>query len=112
MIPEKPRQVVQWLRVREVRLRVRRTGRGAEELRLWTSLLESKSAPALERAPLYAQRWQHELYYREMKVELRGGELLQSHTPESAAQEVAALVVAGARSAASSLCSASSLPWS
>lgn len=94
--PKKPRQVRQWLRVREVRIRVRRAGRGAEELRLWTSLLEPKSAPALELAQLYAQRWQHELYYREMKVELRGGELLQSHTPETAAQEVAALVVATA----------------
>jgi hypothetical protein len=94
--PKKPRQVLQWLRVREVRIRVRRAGRGAEELRLWTSLLEAKSAPALELAQLYAQRWQHELYYREMKVELRGGELLQSHTPETAAQEVAALVIATA----------------
>lgn len=45
---------------------------------------------------MYAQRWQHELYYRQMKVDLRGGELLQSHTPETAAQEVAALVVASA----------------
>lgn len=87
---------VQWLRVREVRIRVRRTGRGAEELRLWTSLLGPKPAPAVELAQLYAQRWQHELYYREMKVELRGGELLQSHTPQAAAQEVAALVVATA----------------
>jgi hypothetical protein len=93
---KKPRQVVQWLRVREVRIGVRRSGRGAEEMRLWTSLLEARKAPALELAQLYAQRWQHELYYREMKVELRSGELLQSHTPETAAQEVAALVVASA----------------
>lgn len=94
--PKNPRRVVQPLRVREVRIRVRRAGRGAEELRLWTSLLDPKKAPALELAQLYAQRWQHELYYREMKVELRGGELLQSHTAETAAQEVAALVVATA----------------
>ncbi len=94
--PQNPRQIVQWLRVREVRLRVRRAGRGAQELRLWTSLLDARSAPALELAQLYAQRWQHELYYRSLKVELRGGELLQSHTPETAAQEVAALVVATA----------------
>ena len=63
---------------------------------MWTSLLDPKNAPALELAQLYAQRWQHELYYRELKVELRGGELLQSHTPATAAQEVAALVVASA----------------
>lgn len=91
-----PRRTVERLLVREVRIRVRRRGRGAQELRLWTSLLDPKKAPALELAQLYAQRWQHELYYRELKVELRGGELLQSHTPETAAQEVAALVVASA----------------
>ena len=94
--PQKPRRTLEWLRVREVRIRVRRAGRGAQELRLWTSLLDPKTAPALELAQLYAQRWQHELYYRELKVQLRGGELLQSHTPETAAQEVAALVVASA----------------
>jgi hypothetical protein len=94
--PKKPRQTVRWLQVREVRVRVRRAGRGAEELRLWTSLLDPKKAPALELATVYAQRWQHELYYRQMKVDLHGGELLQSHTPETAAQEVAALVVATA----------------
>lgn len=94
--PQNPRRTVGRLLVREVRIRVRRVGRGAQELRLWTSLLDPKKAPALELAQLYAQRWQHELYYRELKVELRGGELLQSHTPETAAQEVAALVVASA----------------
>lgn len=94
--PKRPRRIVRWLRVREVRVKVRRAGRGAEELRLWTSLLDAKQAPALELAQLYAQRWQQELYYRQMKIDLRGGELLQSHTPETAAQEVAALVVATA----------------
>ena len=84
------------VRVRKVRVAVGRPGRGAETLRLWTSLLEPQEAPALELAREYAQRWQHELYYREMKLELRTGELLQSHTPETAAQEVAALVVATA----------------
>ena len=87
--PKKQRRPLRWLQVR-------RAGRGTEELRLWTSLLDPEKAPALELATVYAQRWQHELYYRQMKVDLRGGELLQSHTPETAAQEVAALVVATA----------------
>ena len=94
--PKKPRQALRHLLVREIRVHVSRAGRGTEELRLWTSLLDQKNAPALELVTVYAQRWQHELYYRQMKVELRGGELLQSHTPETAAQEVAALVVATA----------------
>jgi len=94
--PKMQRRPRRLLRVREIRVQVRRAGRGTEELRLWTSLLDPEKAPALELTTVYAQRWQHELYYREMKVELRGGELLQSHTPETAAQEVAALVVATA----------------
>lgn len=94
--PKKQRPVLCWLHVREVRVKVGRPGRRAETLRLWTSLLDPQTAPALELAREYAQRWQHELYYREMKLELRTGELLQSHTPETAAQEVAALVVATA----------------
>ena len=94
--PKKPRRVLRWLRVREVRVTVGRAGRKAETLRLWTSLLDPQAAPALELAREYAQRWQHELYYREMKLALHTGELLQSHTPETAAQEVAALVVATA----------------
>jgi len=94
--PKQPHKARRWLRVREVRVRVRRAGRGSEELRLWTSLLDPGTAPALELAQLYAQRWQHELYYRQMKLDVRGGEILQSHTPETAAQEIAALVMATA----------------
>ena len=94
--PNQPRRPRRWLQVREIRVQVRRAGRGAEELRLWTSLLDPKTAPARELATVYAQRWQHELYDRQMKIDLRGGELLQSHTPATAAQEVAALVIATA----------------
>jgi len=36
--------------VREIRVHVRRAGRGTEELRLWTSLFDQKKAPALELA--------------------------------------------------------------
>ena len=45
---------------------------------------------------LYARRWEQELAYRELKVDLRAsGELpLASHTPDTAAQEIAALLVA------------------
>jgi hypothetical protein len=92
----KPRQITEWLELREIRVRVGRKGFRTEELRLWTSLLDPRSAPAHELAELYARRWEHELYYRQLKHELRKGELLQSHTPITAAQEVAALVLASA----------------
>ena len=94
------RRMVDWLHLREIRVRVKRPGRRGHELRLWTSLLDPTTAPALELAQLYARRWEHELYYRELKRELRKTELLQSHTVETAAQEVAALVLASALLAA------------
>jgi hypothetical protein len=44
------------LEVREIRVRVGRKGHRAHELRLWTSLLDPQTAPALELAQLYARR--------------------------------------------------------
>lgn len=90
------RKVLRWLTLREIRVQVGRPGHRAQELRLWTTLLDAVEAPALELVELYAQRWEHELYYREMKRVLRKDELLNSHTIETAAQEIAALVLAGA----------------
>jgi hypothetical protein len=92
----KPRVILQWLELREIKVRVGRRGFQSQELRLWTSLLDPKSAPAGELAELYAQRWEHELYYRELKHALRKGEVLQSYTVMTAAQEIAAIVLASA----------------
>ena len=41
-------------------------------------------------------RWEHELYFRELKRQLRRTALLQSHTVETGAQEIAAIVLASA----------------
>jgi hypothetical protein len=90
------REVVERLTLREIRVRVSRPGHRVLELRLWTTLLDPAVAPADELAPLYAQRWEHELYYREVKRVLRKTELLNSHTVTTAAQEIAALVLASA----------------
>jgi hypothetical protein len=91
-----PTQIVDWLEVRELRVRVGRTGHRSHELRLWTSLVDPDAAPALELARLYASRWEHELYFREVKRHLRKTDVLQSHTVETGAQEIAALVLASA----------------
>jgi hypothetical protein len=91
-----PTQIVDWVEVREVRVRVGRVGHRSHELRLWTSLVNPAGAPALELARLYASRWEHELYFREVKRQLRKTDLLQSHTVETGAQEIAALVLASA----------------
>lgn len=90
------RVIVQWLELREIRVRVQRAGHRTQTLRLWTSLLDPQTAPARELAELYAQRWEHELYYRELKRQLRKSEVLQSHTLETGAQEIAAVVLASA----------------
>lgn len=84
------------VQVREVRgVVVGRDGKRTE-LRLWTGLLEARKYPALELLRLYAQRWEQELCYKELKVEMRDGELLNSHTVETAAQELACVLVAQA----------------
>jgi hypothetical protein len=95
-----PRVIAQWLELRELRVTVQRPGHRSTFLRLWTSLLDSRTAPALELAALYAQRWEHELFYRQLKRQLRKSEVLQSHTPETGAQEIAALMLAAALLAA------------
>ncbi len=94
--PHNPTRIVDWLEVREIRVQVGRTGHRSHELRLWTSLVTPATAPALELARLYASRWEHELYFREVKRQLRKTALLQSHTVETGAQEIAALVLASA----------------
>jgi hypothetical protein len=94
--PHNPTRIIEWLEVREIRVQVGRTGHRAHELRLWTSLVTPAEAPALELARLYASRWEHELYFREVKRQLRRTALLQSHTVETGAQEIAALVLASA----------------
>lgn len=94
--PHNPSHVIAWLEVREIRVRVGRPGARSHELRLWTSLVDPRTAPALELAELYARRWEHELYFRELKRQLRRTALLQSHIVDTAAQEVAALILVSA----------------
>lgn len=92
----RPQRVVGAVEVREIRVRVGRAGHRAHELRLWTSLRDPRTAPALDLAQLYARRWEHELYFREVKRQLRKTAVLQSHTVETGAQEIAAVVLASA----------------
>lgn len=89
------RHASQWSAIiREIRASVGRRGHRHQEVRLWTNLLDEQLYPAEELVTLYTQRWHHELSYREIKHELRQGELLDSQTFETACQEVAALLIA------------------
>lgn len=90
---KRPREVQRILEVREVQARVwsRREKKWAQ-VRLWTSL-SPKQASAEELVAAYGRRWEQELCYRELKMELRGSELLQSHTQTTAAQELLAMLI-------------------
>jgi len=89
-------RIVRHLEIRQIRVQVRQPGFRAHELRLGTSLLNPRTAPARELAELYATRWEHELYFREAKRVLRQTDVLQSHTVETGAQEIAAIILATA----------------
>ena len=89
-------RVLREIRLREIGARLHRPGFRDQELRLWTSILDWHQAPARELAELYAQRWEQELYFRQLKSELRRSERLQGQTPETAAQEIAAWIISGA----------------
>lgn len=88
------RIVLGTLTVREVRGRVwSRTQNKWVEVRLWTSLSVAQ-AGAQQILALYARRWEQEVFYREFKLQVARGALLQSHTPQTAQQEIAALLMA------------------
>jgi hypothetical protein len=86
----------QRLTVREIRGRVGGRHGGWKSVRLWTSLLSPVLDPALELLALYGQRWEQEIATDELKNKLHRGHLLKSHTPHTAAQELAALLIAQA----------------
>lgn len=78
--------------VRVIEYRVR--GR-AETIRIITSILDWKAAPADELAALYHERWEFETALDEFKTHLRGARtVLRSQTPELVKQEVYGLLLA------------------
>ena len=90
--PANYHRVMGTLEVREIRATVRRPRHRPVRIRLWTNLsCAEASAEALVR--LYMARWEQELYFRELKWHLGINDLLRSQTPETAAQEVAAMII-------------------
>jgi hypothetical protein len=84
------------LLLREIHAEIHYEG-GAKPLalRLWTSLLDEKEHPATDLVELYASRWEEELFFRELKSHLHGRDnLLDAQTPETAAQEALAMLLA------------------
>lgn len=88
-----PAQKISHLTVREVRGRLRCADGQWAEVRLWTSL-GVQQASAEQLLELYARRWEQELFYRELKLQVNQGTLLAGQRTETAAQQVAALMIA------------------
>jgi len=90
--PSDYHRVVATMSVREIRVQAQRKGYRPVQVRLWTTL-SWEDASALELAQLYLSRWEQELYFRELKWHLGINDLLRSQTVETAAQEVAAMII-------------------
>lgn len=71
-------------------------------LRLWTTLKDEKKHPAGELIKLYTQRWEQELFYRELKQHVSGGSassLLKAQSEDSARLEVGSMILAASLAA-------------
>jgi hypothetical protein len=65
-----------------------------ESYRLITTLLDPATAPAGQIARIYAERWESETGYADLKTYLRGRQqILRSKDPDGVAQEVYALLI-------------------
>ena len=64
------------------------------EVRLWTTLLDDKEHPAKELLALYAQRWEQELFFGELKRHTGRHSLLRAGTLQGAEAEFGALIIA------------------
>jgi Insertion element 4 transposase N-terminal/Transposase DDE domain len=92
-----PRSGLPGIPVRVIEADITITPAGAtphtERCRLITTLLDPAAAPAGQVAACYAQRWEIENGYREIKVFTRGaGRVLRSRHPAGIAQEIWALL--------------------
>lgn len=84
------------MELREIRAEIHHEGgEKPQPIRLWTSLLDQTLDPAGKLVELYTTRWEEELFFRELKSHLHGrNNLLDGQTPETAAQEVLAMLLA------------------
>ena len=94
--PEGGRAILGFLELREIWVTATRPGHKTVRVRLWTSLMDPVAAPAKDLARLYLFRWEHELFFRELKTALPGTGLLASQTVDTAGQEVAAMLIGAA----------------
>jgi hypothetical protein len=91
------------LRLREVRGEVWREASGEQspqqdmertQVRLWTTLLDAARHPAAELLALYAQRWEQELFFRELKRHMGREQLLRAGSAQGVQAEFGTLIIA------------------
>jgi len=89
-------QVERKLEVREIRGWVSKeaSAKDRSEVRLWSTLLDAKKHPAKELLALYTQRWEQELFFRELKSHASREHLLRAGSEQKAAAEYGALIIA------------------
>lgn len=66
----------------EIRAVQRRPRHRLIRLRLWISLLDPRQVPAIEPVQLYVRRWEQELFFGQLKHQLRKDDTLQSRALE------------------------------
>ncbi len=87
--------IVETITVREITYTVESTGEDGQRLqkpyRIWTNLLDADEYPAQELAAQTGRRWEHELYYKELKSLMRH-EYLESQLLETAVVEIMSML--------------------
>lgn len=96
----RPADIIATHRVREIRYQVESTNAEGEATiethRLWTNLIDPHEHPAHKIAELYNTRWEHEGYYKELKLEMKKHKYLSSQLLETAQLEILSMVWASA----------------
>jgi len=83
------------IQVRVIEYEIQGIDYGESIYRLITNVVDPKSGPALELAALYHERWEIENAFDELKVHLRGRDVvLRSKTPDLVRQELYGLLLA------------------
>jgi hypothetical protein len=87
------RRMVPELSVRILRYSLRRPGYRTRSLTLVTTLVDAQRYPAEQLARLYAQRWQIELWFRDIKTSM-GMEVLRCQSPKMIHKELEMFLIA------------------
>lgn len=83
----------EYLRLRQIKVKVRQPGYRTKEFYIVTTLLDVKLYPPDEIADLYLRRWDVELFFRDIKTTL-GLDILRCKTPKMIEKEISMYFIA------------------